>query len=89
MRSDAVRCDLEDSGLEIDIRPAQAQYLALAETQRECNRPSCGVTAFPSRSENAPNLRYGVGLKLLGFDFRCLCEGRDVLLNLPPPYRLA
>jgi hypothetical protein len=79
MRSNPVRCDLENSGLEIDIRPVQAEYLALAEAQRECNRPSCSVTAFPSRTEDALNLRDGVGLKLLGFDFRCLREGtRDV-----------
>ena len=31
MRSNTVRCDLENSGLEIDIRPVQAEYLALAE----------------------------------------------------------
>jgi hypothetical protein len=38
MRSNPVRCDLENSGLELDIRPVQAEYLALAEAQRECNR---------------------------------------------------
>jgi hypothetical protein len=38
MRSNPVRCDLENSGLKLDIRPLQAEYLALAEAQRECNR---------------------------------------------------
>jgi hypothetical protein len=88
-RSNSVRCDLEDSGLKIDIRPVQPKYLTLAETQRECNGPSCSAPAFPSRTENAPNFRDGVGLKLRGFDFWPFREGRHVLRNLPPPYSLA
>ena len=62
MRPTPIRCALENPGLEIDIRPVQAEYFALAEAERECNRPSCSVTAFPSRTEDALNLRDGVGL---------------------------
>lgn len=39
----------------------------------------------PSRTKDAPNIRDGVGLKFLSFDFRCLSEARDVPLDLQSP----
>src|SRR4249919_1415288 len=82
MRSNPVRCDLENSPARSTSDQVQAESVALAEAKRECNRPSCGVAAVRSRTEDAPNIRDGVGLKLLGFDFGALARPR---LRSPEP----
>jgi hypothetical protein len=61
MRSNPVRCDLENSGLELDIRPLQAEYLALAEAQRECNRRHQQAGRFVT-DRKAPRSRCRPGL---------------------------
>ena len=88
LRPQPAGADPEDAGVQVDVRPVETEHFALAEAERQCDRPPRGVPTLAGCVEDEPDLVDSVRLDLLLLDPRRPGQRSDVLCDLPPTYRL-
>jgi hypothetical protein len=77
----------ELTGVEINIRPPQAEDFALAQPEQR-ETPARPITASTSSRQNAGNLLSGVGVYLRWFVSRCRRESNRVASDVAAPHGL-
>jgi hypothetical protein len=81
--------DRESAGVEVDVRPAEAQRLHLAEAERERDAPAGAVPPLPHRGQNVLHLLDRERLDLRLAEPRRLRQLRRVCEQVTTPDRLS